>query len=367
MKKIICWSFLFVCVLCTVNIGYGEAFEQVYTLLNEQNAYVSSYFGLPQIEDEYIDHNNVHYLIEHVNEERKTAHLKEIGKITLPDVSFLFEKKEVLPASNTQKSIAVYCTHSDESYKPSDGTSSVKGKGGIVDVAKSLKNTLEDKGVEVFFSEETHYPHDAGAYRRSRMTAAELLKNNVDAIIDVHRDGIPDPKSYRTNIHGDDTVKVRLEVGKANQNSAVNKEFALKIKAVADQKYKGLIKDIYMGKGTYNQDLAPNAILFEIGTYTNTKEDAKKASAYMGDVLFQTLYGDVKGPAPVNNVEEYAPKENKESKGAWTGILWVIVVLVVGVVVFALVSSGSLRGGADKTGRSFKEMFGGLFGKHKDE
>ena len=45
--------------------------------------------------------------------------------------------------------------------------------------------------------------------------------------------------------------KVRLLVGKGNQNKDANLSFAKQIKAVADKMYPGLIKDIYMGKGAW--------------------------------------------------------------------------------------------------------------------
>ena len=66
--------------------------------------------------------------------------------------------------------------------------------------------------------------------------------------------------------------KVRLLVGKSNQNKEANLSFAKQIKAVGDKLYPKLIKDIYMGKGTYNQDLAPRSVLLEFGTHTLSKE-----------------------------------------------------------------------------------------------
>ena len=68
--------------------------------------------------------------------------------------------------------MALYCTHSDESYEEGDGKSSIEKRGGIYDVAEKLKAALEKKGVTVYYSDENHFPHDAGAYRRSRSTAA---------------------------------------------------------------------------------------------------------------------------------------------------------------------------------------------------
>jgi stage II sporulation protein P len=65
----------------------------------------------------------------------------------------------------------MYLTHTDESYEPSDGTSSKTKGAGILDVGNALKENLEKLGVQVVYDETSHLPHDAGAYRRSRQTA----------------------------------------------------------------------------------------------------------------------------------------------------------------------------------------------------
>ena len=53
----------------------------------------------------------------------------------------------------------------------------------------------------------------------------------------------------QTEVDGEDISKVRLFVGRNNQNSAENKAFAQQIKAEADREYPGLIKDIFIGMG----------------------------------------------------------------------------------------------------------------------
>ena len=88
----------------------------------------------------------------------------------------------------------------------------------------------------------------------------ELLKGQPGAIFDIHRNGVPDPDEYATTIGNEKMSDVRLLVGKGNQNKDANLSFAKQIKAVADKMYPGLIKDIYMGKGAYNQDLAPRSV-----------------------------------------------------------------------------------------------------------
>lgn len=58
-----------------------------------------------------------------------------------------------------------------------------------------------------------------------------------------------------------------------------------------------------------------------------------------------------------------APTAVEDASGAGTGAMWVAGVFVVGVIVFAVVSTGSARGAAKKVGRNISEMTGGLIGK----
>ena len=186
--------------------------------------------------------------------------------------------------------------------------------------------------------------------------------------MDIHRDGIPDPAEYEKTLQGDDITRVRLLVGRSNQNAAANKQFATQIKAVADEVYPGLIKDIYVGKGTYNQDLMPQAVLLEFGTYTNDKEAVLQSTGYMADVMNRTLYGGVSGAAgsKTGNAAQKQAADREES-GAWKGIAWVIGALVLGALAYAFIASGRGGDALRKWKRTFQEMTGGLFGGKKKQ
>lgn len=330
----------------------AEAEEKVYRILDAQGNEITQYHGEPEAGDEYIAHDNRHYVIAQVDAGSHTAQAESKGVYALPDVKWLEDDSQAV--SSGQKAVALYCTHSDESYEPSDGDSSLTPRGGIYDVAESLKKGLEEQGVTVYFDDSTHLPHDSAAYRRSRATAEELLKNGVDAIFDVHRDGIPDPGQYETTIDGQKASMVRLLVGRSNQNAAANKEFAAGIKAVADKLYPDLVRDIYIGKGTYNQDLSPHAVLLEFGTHTIEKERAEQATGFMASVINKTLYGGISGAA--GNTAETA-----SGKGVWTGIVWIIGLAVVGVAVFALASTGGVQPAIQKIRNNANEITGGIF------
>ena len=189
MKKI--FAFFLLCSLLLP--AFASAETEVYTLYDEQGHMLTHICGECDAGDEYITRDNQHYRIQKTDSSAQTAVVEYLGPADMPDVSWLDMEDSQPVASIGQKKIALYCTHSDESYIEGDGTESVEGSGGIYDIAHAFGSALEEMGVTVEVSDATHLPHDAGAYRRSRQTAMELLKSGPNGIFDIHRDGIPDP------------------------------------------------------------------------------------------------------------------------------------------------------------------------------
>ena len=352
--------------------------SHIFSVMTHDGQNLFSISGTVSEGDEYISKDNALYRIKAVSGQEAVA--ERIGQETMPDVSWLdtgeaqavFAPVSVPAASDktdNRKLIAMYVTHSDESYIPSDGTESIEGQGGIYDVAREFRDALQAQGIDVILDESTHLPHDSGAYRRSRQTAERLLQKRPDAIIDIHRDGIPDKNEYTCTIGGENASQIRLLVGRANQNSEVNREFAKQIKAVADKQYPGLIKDIFIGKGTYNQDLSPNAILLEFGTHTISKERVLNSTGMMAEVVSTTLYGPQTGSAQSDESTAMAAESRRkaENKSSMKGIGWLVIVLVIGVVLFALMQTGGGKAMGNKIGRNLREMTGGLLGKKKDK
>ena len=372
MRKLL--ACLFVLMLAPALALGGE--ETVWTLMTEDGQRLTAICYEPETGDRYLSADNTLYEI--IRVEGDTAVARSQGTLALPDISWLEEDAALPVSAAAGRRIALYCTHSDEIYKPSDGTYSDPERGSIYQVAAALADALEEKGATCEVSDALHYPHDAGAYRRSRQTAVQLLKSGPDALLDIHRDGIPDPEEYTVTIGGRQASKVRLLVGRGNQNMEVNKDFALTVKAVADRVYPGLIKDIYMGKGTYNQDLAPHSLLLECGTYTLSRDRVLVSMPMMADVLDRALYGGVTGSAGASDVRS-SPAEkggitpgatdapvSDSSRGTGSGLLWLVVIAVAALVIYGIVSTGSFGGGMRKIGRNINEMSGGLIGKKPD-
>lgn len=325
----------------------------VYTLFNADGEVLTRRAGRMYEGDEYISGDDRHYRVAFVNDENCTATAEDLGP-SIPDAeAFAVFMSAQAAKKDDEKLICMYSTHSDESYVPSDGASSLWEDAGIYDVGDALKKNLEEKGITVEYSEESFLPHDADAYNRSRSTVEEYVKKMPDAIIDIHRDGI-EAEEYETEVKGEDTSMVRLFVGRSNQNSAENKAFAQRLKAAADEAYPGLIKDIYIGKGNYNQELYPQAILLEFGTHEIEKEKAISATEYMADVIDDVLFGGTATAAT-----------GEKNSNAAKGIGWAIGIAIVGAAVYAMFSAGSIGGAWNKLKRGASEVTGGMMGKKK--
>lgn len=321
----------------TVNAHEEKPFGSYVTLVDENNNIIHMTATVVHVGDEYISSDNSRYkVIEVIGDTAKCIYQ---GKEQMPEVSFneatqsWFFPDDVVPVGGkTKPTVAVYVTHSDESYVPTDGTESVEGNGGIYDVADSFVERLKAQGFNVEYSKENHNPHDINAYNRSRKTAASLLKKNPVAIFDVHRDAVP-AEQYESEVKGKEVAQIKLVVGRTNPNSKTNLEYAKKIKALMDKQKPGLSNGIFVGKGDYNQDLSPRAILIEVGTHKNDKEMAVEGVQQFADVM-PTVLG-------VSGTNEPAKKPVNDNQGAGTTILIILLVLAAAAGGYYLLNKGS--------------------------
>ncbi len=329
------------------------------------------------VDDEYISSDNRLYVIKSVDDTNKTGVAEYMEDVKMPVLNIKRNREHNFAnASSGDKKIGLYHTHNDECYNNEDGTDSIYGKGGVHDVGKALKKNFEKLGITVFYSENLHLPHDSGAYTRSQSTASELLRNGLDAIFDVHRDATP-RSEYITTVNGETMSKIRIVIGSANVKSAINKEFALNIKAYADEVYPGLIKDIYIGRGNYNQQLSERALLFEMGTNLIEKDLVKKSTYPLAKTVDVVLYGtksassqsvaDLDTNNSTGEILDTGMVESQSTSNATSVVLWVILGSIGGVVaIFGIVCIFSKKT-RYAVGRFFSELFAGIFGKKKPE
>jgi len=257
------------------------------------------------------------------------------------------------PVASSPLSVAIYHTHTDESFVPSEGRASVEGKGGVVRVGCALTEQLERLGVSVHHEDTTHLPHDALAYDRSRRTAVALLKRRPAAIFDVHRDTAP-PEDVTAEVDGEEVARILLVVGRQNPNVRANLGFARRLKEEVDRRYPGLMRGILLASGKYNQDLHPRLLILEVGSHQVSRSQAERAARLLAGVLPDTLAA-------------VAPGARAESRGAWSAVIWLLVVTAVAVFGFLWITEGSWEA-AWRRLRSFLRREAGLgAGERREE
>ncbi|MDI6906303.1 MAG: stage II sporulation protein P [Thermoanaerobacterales bacterium] len=331
--------------------GLGRSLDEMKageysTVLDDKGAVVTKLGRHVKAGNEIINSRGEHYRITRVRGNIAEAEMLGVDRDLLAWYEY-FDQYAV-PAANSGANtgrIAVYHSHSDESYIPTDGKASIPGNGGIYHVGASLTNALQGRRVPVLHSLARHDPHDAQAYMRSRKTAVQLLKQSPAALIDVHRDGVPDPDFYRRTISGRDAAQLRLVIGSQNPNMNANKDFARRLMAFANKTHPGLVKEIFIGSGNYNQDLMPTAILVESGTYTLSRQRAQEGVALLADAI-PTVLGV--GTAP------RAPTTTRN----WGSLAWIIVLTIVAAGAFLVISSGGWSQARSKFGQFFGKEFG---------
>ncbi len=296
--------------------------------------------------DQYLDESNRFYEVERVEDyiaRARYVRTEKLGKPSPPNnlspspagrEASSFRDPGVVQEAGGGKSgwprhiIAIYHTHNDESYVPSDGVESLYGRGGIHAVGEAFKEALEKKNIDVVYSEDLHLPHDRDAYLRARGTAVELLEHDPDAIFDLHRDAAP-PETYTTEIDENRVTKIQFVVGQENPSFVVNRSFAYDLKALADKIYPGLVKGVLLSWGDFNQDLTPLNLLLEVGTHLNSKEEAQDGISLFADVVSYYFYGDSAG---VDTGKESAVKT-----GAWGNVIF-RTILIIGVIVAVMLT-----------------------------
>ena len=390
MKQI--FKMLFISMFCVMVLSFGvfsdivkcyaaDTTKKYYTVYADNTKQKVLFLKGDDISvgDNYLSHDNKLYEIESVDDKNKVAIANYLKDEELPKLnvrSKLSNSGDVASAAATKK-VGVYHTHNDESYFTPDGIDSVYGKGGIHDVGKEFVSNLNKLNIETIYREDLHLPHNSGAYTRSQVTASALLNEGAGAIFDLHRDSTK-RSEYLTKVNGEQMSSVRMVVGASSKNYEENKKFAYTIKAYADEVYPGLIKDIYIGKGNYNQQLTTKAMLFEMGCENIEKSLVLKTTPYLAKVVDAVLYGtdnaskttleDVEIIDDQNNQNKVAGivSDSADSAGVNSNQTLFVVLGVLGfvVLVFAIVMIVS-KTARYKVSRFFSETFAGIFGKRK--
>ena len=272
--------------MCVSLSGGGEEKTDgtYFTIVDENEEVICRTAHYITIGDEYLTAENKLYRVRSVHQDVAHARLveaPEAGRRSFfqeirRGLQALFPRRaEPAQSEGEKRPIAIYHTHSGESYLPNEGSPHVEaGNSGVRKVGERLARRLEAENLRVIHDTSNHDPQDAMAYDRSRRTVAELLKKRPIALIDVHRDAVP-AEEYEAWVEGEKATKIQLVVGRQNPNREANEAFSRQVKAAVDREYPGLIKDL-LRQRQVQPGYGPRLLLIEAGSHTNDREEAKR-------------------------------------------------------------------------------------------
>lgn len=211
----------------------------------------------------------------------------------------------------TTQSPAVLIIHSHtcesyentEGYTPSDPYRTMDSQYNMVSIGAYLAECLQQRGVSVIHDTTIHdYPSYNDAYPQSRKTIQQYLETypSICLVLDIHRDAYEDSsgKQVRNTISIDGKSSSRIMLvagtnagGQNHPNWRDNLSIAVKLQTVLQQLYPGLCRNLTMRSSAFNQDLAPGALLIEIGTAGDTRQDALYAAELLSDGIAALAHG----------------------------------------------------------------------------
>lgn len=130
--------------------------------------------------------------------------------------------------------------------------------------------------------------------------AAQLKENKYDLIIDLHRDSTTRDKSTLT--YNNETFgKIYFVVGEDHPNYVMNRSYAQHISSHLNELIPGISRGVIGKKGDnvdgiYNQDLAKNMVLIELGGIENTQEEINRTISVLAKAVSMVL----QDPTPQN-------------------------------------------------------------------
>jgi stage II sporulation protein P len=131
-------------------------------------------------------------------------------------------------------------------------------------------------------------------------TVKEAIASSKDLkfFFDLHRDS--QKRKYTTiDIKGKSYAQVYFIIGHKNPNWEKNEAFATKIHDALDKKYPGISRGIWgktaaSGNAEYNQSLATDSVLIEVGGVDNTLEESYRTADALAEVISEIYWAEEK-------------------------------------------------------------------------
>ena len=242
--------------------------------------------------------------------------LQDPAELIFPDASAVeiynecgaeFDKEALLarPLSFTlsrEPCVLIIHTHGSEAYRDSPDYRSTDPYENMIAVGAQIAERLNAAGIPTV-QDTTLHDMTLGyndAYGQAAAAIEAWLEEypSIQVVIDVHRDAASDnageQKPLLTEVEGQAMAQLMLVMGTdmgelPHENWQENLAFAMKLQAYFQSLAPGLMRQMSLRAGRYNQHMTPYSVLLEVGSAGNSMEEALASAAFAGDNLAALL------------------------------------------------------------------------------
>lgn len=221
----------------------------------------------------------------------------------------LSEPVDLKIQDKSKPTILIYHTHTTESYQMLDNgwfTNSYQTRSNLearnmVRVGDEIVTQLEAAGFAVIHDKKIYDATYNGAYDRSEAAIEAYQKKypELQVLLDIHRDAIQTNDTTRikptATINGKKAAQIMIISGCERGNVTdfpdweYNLRFATQLQKICEESYPGLMRPLFFCNRKYNMHKSHCSLLLEMGSDSNTLDEAAYSGRLLGKALAQLL------------------------------------------------------------------------------
>lgn len=214
-----------------------------------------------------------------------------------------------LKAGLTAPQVLITHTHTTECYaahdagfaNPDDPTRTDDPEKNMLAVGERVASELRAAGIGVIHDTEVHDKPYNGAYGHAKTAIERYLKQypSIKVVLDLHRDAIYQSDGTHikptATIDGKTAAQVMIIVGMKNTtavpnpHTAENLSLGVRLQQALHKNYPGIARPLLLADARYNQQLTNGSLLIEVGSDSNTLEEACYSGTLLGKATAQVL------------------------------------------------------------------------------
>lgn len=236
--------------------------------------------------------------------------VKNVNKTGINIEEILSEKVD-LTVEKDKPSVLIFHTHTTETYQMLDRgfyevgfmTRTKDSALNMVRVGKAICEEIEKAGYQVIHDTEIHDLSYNGAYAHSRKKVEEYLKKypTIEVVLDIHRDAIQQSDGTKikptARIQGKKAAQIMLISGCQEEGNPIenfpdwryNLTFAVHLQNQLEAMFPGITRPLYFCPRKYNMNLTHCSLLVEVGSDSNTLEEAVYTGKCIGTALSEIM------------------------------------------------------------------------------